>query len=126
MLSTIDPQGITMDHIIYLVALASVSILAFLYYRREHDPKEPPLISPRIPIIGHALGIIRYGVPYYTKHRWRRKQPILQALSRTNFFQYPLPLTISVHDGFASEQGLHRKLAFFGGSRTKKPSRHLF
>ena len=69
MLGKIGLQGIAMDHTIYLVALASVSLLVFLYWRRGHDPREPPLISPRIPIIGHALGIIRHGIPYYTKHR---------------------------------------------------------
>ncbi|KAF2770172.1 putative P450 monooxygenase [Teratosphaeria nubilosa] len=43
---------------------------------RKHDLREPPYLSPRIPIIGHALGILRYGVPYYAKISAQTSAPI--------------------------------------------------
>lgn len=30
------------------------------------DPREPPRVSPSIPIIGHVLGLVRHGAKYYT------------------------------------------------------------
>jgi lipid-A-disaccharide synthase-like uncharacterized protein len=35
----------------------------------KHDPREPPLISPKIPFIGHLVGLLRYGLAYYAKAR---------------------------------------------------------
>lgn len=31
----------------------------------DYDPREPPIIKPKIPYIGHILGIIRYGTKYF-------------------------------------------------------------
>jgi hypothetical protein len=70
MLDNFVSRGIAMDHIILIIVLAAVPLVALFYLQmKKHDSKEPPLISPRVPIIGHAIGIIRHGVPYYTKHR---------------------------------------------------------
>jgi hypothetical protein len=54
------------------VAIAVVALLllaTFNFFRKSVDPKEPPVVNPRIPIIGHFLGILYHGVPYYGKAR---------------------------------------------------------
>lgn len=44
-------------------------VLAYLLYlrflRAKRDPREPPVISPTIPLIGHIIGLMRYGTDYY-------------------------------------------------------------
>jgi hypothetical protein len=40
-------------------------LFGILALERKPDNREPPYIKPRIPFIGHAVGILRYGVPYY-------------------------------------------------------------
>lgn len=49
-------------------ALAVVTILAYcleFLSRALDDPREPPRLAPRIPVIGHVLGFLRYGFDYY-------------------------------------------------------------
>ena len=45
--------------------LAAVFPILLCMLRPAIDTREPPLVTPRIPIFGHALGLLRYGVPYY-------------------------------------------------------------
>ena len=45
--------------------LATVFAIVLRLLRPVIDTRELPLVSPRIPIFGHALGLLRYGVPYY-------------------------------------------------------------
>ncbi|KAH8587472.1 cytochrome P450 [Bisporella sp. PMI_857] len=49
---------------------ASVVLLAyaveFLLSLRD-DSKEPPRVRPRVPLIGHLLGLVTYGTAYYNK-----------------------------------------------------------
>lgn len=53
------------------LAVLSISIVGIVLLgisRRltiDYDPREPPLIKSRIPIIGHILGIFWYGTQYY-------------------------------------------------------------
>jgi hypothetical protein len=39
--------------------------LSSLFHGR--DPREPPEVAPKIPIIGHALGLQKYGNMYMAK-----------------------------------------------------------
>lgn len=66
MLST---EGQRIEVVYLLVAIAAVLALGcgLRLLRPNIDTREPPLVSPTIPIFGHALGLLRYGVPYYTK-----------------------------------------------------------
>ena len=41
----------------------------------QHDAREPPLLRPTVPLIGHVLNLMRYSVSYYT--RLRQKHPNL-------------------------------------------------
>lgn len=51
-------------------AAAVVALVIFfivLVARGQPDRREPPHLTPRVPLVGHALGILCYGVPYYAK-----------------------------------------------------------
>jgi hypothetical protein len=47
-------------------SLVVICLVGFVAVRRP-DSREPPYIKPGIPLIGHIVGILRYGVPYYEK-----------------------------------------------------------
>lgn len=50
-----------------LLALGVVAALGLVvYHGSRHDPREPPLVSGRIPFIGHLLGQAMYGVEYWS------------------------------------------------------------
>lgn len=42
---------------------------SYWYFNRflavKQDPKEPPFISPRIPIVGHLIGLVMRKNDYY-------------------------------------------------------------
>ena len=64
-----------MDIILYLpcllVLLISALWLALHFLCTPiHDPREPPLVTSRIPFIGHILGLLRYGTRYYQMTRY--------------------------------------------------------
>jgi hypothetical protein len=47
-------------------SLIIIFLLALVAMRRP-DSREPPYIKPGLPFIGHIVGILRYGVPYYER-----------------------------------------------------------
>lgn len=55
---------------ILLLSGACVIVVIFWVLSRllvhPHNPKEPPLIPPMIPIIGHVIGLLCYGTNYYS------------------------------------------------------------
>lgn len=56
----------------FLLLLAAIvaSYYFFQYLGPKIDPREPPPITSKIPFIGHILGLIRDGVPYYVRTRY--------------------------------------------------------
>lgn len=30
------------------------------------DPREPPILEPRLPLVGHIVGLLQYGVDYFS------------------------------------------------------------
>ena len=49
-----------------IVAIAvSLAAVAHRFLAFDYDAREPPIIKPKIPYIGHILGIIRYGTKYF-------------------------------------------------------------
>ncbi|KAL2016806.1 hypothetical protein VTK56DRAFT_2975 [Thermocarpiscus australiensis] len=70
-----------------LLAVAAVAATVFYLLSRfltpPHNPKEPPLIRPKIPLIGHVIGLLRHGTGYYSRIAKACKQPI---------FTLPVPL----------------------------------
>lgn len=65
----IAKEGQRIEVVYLLVAIATVIALGYglRLLRPIIDTREPPLVSPKIPIFGHAIGLLRYGVPYYAK-----------------------------------------------------------
>lgn len=53
----------------YTVSALLVTFLVYLYRQSipELDAKEPPLMLPRIPYIGHLVGLIKNQAEYYTE-----------------------------------------------------------
>ena len=61
-----------MTSLLILVLFFLVYALTRLVEKRvcKHVAAEPPLVRARIPIIGHVLGLLRWGVSYYRKLRF--------------------------------------------------------
>ncbi len=60
-------------------AIAIAAVLAFLILHLltpRLDPREPPLLKPRIPFIGHILGMIRHQAQYHINLQRTSHQPI--------------------------------------------------
>lgn len=48
-----------------LLLLGVLGILAYaIWLRRKPDPREPPAVESKIPIVGHLIGMLRHGVAY--------------------------------------------------------------
>jgi hypothetical protein len=47
------------------VTTAFLAVFAHRFFAFDYDPREPPMIKPKIPYFGHILGIIRYGTKYF-------------------------------------------------------------
>ena len=80
----------SLDSNVFLV----LGIVAALYFLAERllsiklDPKEPPLIAPKVPFIGHILGLIQYGTGYYAKLWYCAQLPfICRAYAAKNLYQ---------------------------------------
>jgi hypothetical protein len=55
-----------------LVGLAAVVILVYgidFLFSHFDDPREPRRVTPKVPVIGHFLGLLRYGWDYYSLTR---------------------------------------------------------
>ncbi|KXX73875.1 hypothetical protein MMYC01_204633 [Madurella mycetomatis] len=60
------------------VAILIAMIVAFLVHTLgpRADPREPPLIKPRIPFIGHIIGLMQHQANYHTRLRRLTNKPI--------------------------------------------------
>lgn len=38
--------------------------------KKPVDPREPVFLYPKIPVIGHIIGLFQYGGAYYTRIRY--------------------------------------------------------
>lgn len=47
------------------IAVLLALVLCVRLFQTPVDGREPPLVSPGIPLFGHVLGLLKYGVPYY-------------------------------------------------------------
>ena len=48
-----------------LVPVLAVYFHYLRFLRVKRDWREPPVIRPTIPLIGHIIGLLRYGTDYY-------------------------------------------------------------
>lgn len=61
------------------IVLGIITVLAFVLARLvsvQKDPREPPFLPAKIPLVGHLLGIIRHGADYYQTLQARYHQDI--------------------------------------------------
>ncbi|KAI9928474.1 hypothetical protein AWENTII_008206 [Aspergillus wentii] len=63
------------DPFTLILGISAIFILYVVVNRPKVDPREPPLIKPKIPIIGHLLGVIQHGMPYYAATYANNPQP---------------------------------------------------
>ena len=57
--------------LVLFVAVATAGYVLFNHFLAvTPDPREPPFVSSRIPVIGHIIGLIRYKGYYYNKLRY--------------------------------------------------------
>ncbi|PWY67640.1 cytochrome P450 [Aspergillus sclerotioniger CBS 115572] len=78
-----------------LVLLGLVAGLVYVWHRRKPDPREPPVVNSRIPIIGHLLGMLWYGLPYFTLATKKHSHPICtldMVFNKTYIVQSPTVL----------------------------------
>lgn len=51
--------------LLFLISFPAVFLLVNRFLIAKHDPKEPPLLPPKIPLVGHVIGLMRQKVYYY-------------------------------------------------------------
>ncbi|OOO09411.1 cytochrome P450 [Aspergillus oryzae] len=61
-----------------IVGLSVVAILASLLFtqRAKLDPREPPLVSSTIPLVGHLISFLIYGIGYFATESGKHSLPI--------------------------------------------------
>ena len=67
------PSGLLLNQplALYVILVFGLFAVWFLFLRSSipRDIREPVLIRPRIPIIGHAISLLLHGSDYYEKIR---------------------------------------------------------
>lgn len=76
MIATYHAQGVISVHVKMVRELAYVAagllLLAYVVdflFSLGDDPREPPRVSSKIPLIGHVVGLMRHGPTYYRRTR---------------------------------------------------------
>jgi hypothetical protein len=62
----------------YLIAVLAVIALYWRLRSSPSDPREPPLISPTIPVVGHVIGMFKHKMKYFEMIRYRLWVEILE------------------------------------------------
>lgn len=50
-----------------VVALTGLLLLLQRYVSPSLDPLEPPLLKPRVPLVGHIISMFQEGSGFYTR-----------------------------------------------------------
>ncbi|KIX98788.1 uncharacterized protein Z520_05249 [Fonsecaea multimorphosa CBS 102226] len=103
------PTGLPASVIVLLLTV--ITLLAVTIHRGlaiDHSPGEPPIIKPRIPYIGHIIGIIRHGTKYFEIVNRNTRYPIytLPTLSTRQYI-------VTSPQIAAQLQRQHKDLAFY-------------
>ncbi|KAL4735868.1 cytochrome P450 [Aspergillus similis] len=51
----------------HLLILGALTALGYILSQQGLDPREPPKVHSKIPIIGHVLGLLRHGMGYFSQ-----------------------------------------------------------
>lgn len=49
-----------------ILAVAAVLLVCWQRLSVNLDPREPPLLKPKIPYIGHIIGLFKHHTAYFT------------------------------------------------------------
>jgi hypothetical protein len=55
----------------FALVFAAIVLLGWQALQVRLDPREPPLLKPRIPIFGHLIGLARYQTQYHYQLRYQ-------------------------------------------------------
>ena len=50
--------------------IGTVFVLANYFLGPKYDVREPPIIRPKVPLVGHIIGLLRHGLRYFEIIRW--------------------------------------------------------
>ncbi|KAH8883488.1 cytochrome P450 [Thozetella sp. PMI_491] len=90
-----------MAYLVLYVIGAAVLALCLLgrYLTLPHDAREPPLVAPSIPFVGHIYGMLNHGSGYYSMIAKECKQPIFTlGLPRAKMYIVASPNLVSACD----------------------------
>jgi hypothetical protein len=63
----------------FVLFFATILLIAWQKLLVKNDPQEPPLLKPKIPIVGHLIGLLYYKMEYYHQIGYSR------VISKTQF-----------------------------------------
>jgi uncharacterized membrane protein len=60
---------------VHSILAVTVLIILLLFWLRvlgnvHHEQSEPPVVTQCVPLIGHLIGMLRFGSHYYTRVRY--------------------------------------------------------
>ena len=92
---TLPPDGKWNLYVVALILFIIVAALSWLSVGQASDPREPPQLKPKFPLIGHLLGILQHEAEYFQKLRLELPRAFLSSL--TDFLS-----KVPVNDGQSS------------------------
>lgn len=48
-----------------IMAALAIGLICWQRLQVKIDPREPPILKPTIPFVGHIIGILRYQMAYF-------------------------------------------------------------
>lgn len=66
----IQVPNLTTAHGIGIATAVVFLSLLYKFSSPQMDPREPPVLKPGIPLVGHLVGLVRYGVDYFDVLRY--------------------------------------------------------
>jgi hypothetical protein len=93
----------------FVLFLAAIFLLGWQKLQVKNVPQEPPLLKPKIPIIGHLIGLLRYRMEYY--HQLAYGLVISSNLSLLTFGQPGQARPAYLHTAYGIRKNLHHRLS---------------
>lgn len=61
--------NINLAALVLLASVTGIYVLLGRLFNLEFDPREPQVVKPKIPYVGHIIGFVRHGQSYLQKLR---------------------------------------------------------
>ena len=86
----VSPKNKMQIALLLCLALAtSVYFLIDRFLSTKHDPREPPLMAQKIPLVGHVIGLLRQKLKYYVLLRSVPDLVVEQVHSTQTYLSVP-------------------------------------